>query len=306
MSYREWTENVLKRWPQNRTSAFYKKRLYEVAQGTERICHLGCGYDKNHITRPLKDHAQIIGVDLDERAGPKYHSPFWLANAEQLPFADEQFDLVCAEYLLEHVEDPSAVLKEVHRVLAPGGRLVLVTPNLWSYKFIISAITPYSFHKWLGQYRYRRAVEEDMFPTLYRFNTLPQIKKIIKSSGFQGMELNFLSNGPTWFRGMPVLFELGCIYHKLIEATSLLRWLRCGIVVVTSKIGRKGLLPAEISVRCLRCGHDKMTRQASAWICTDCNNNYPIRKNMIYVATEPQQSFPEQPIPATQKTHAST
>jgi ubiquinone/menaquinone biosynthesis C-methylase UbiE len=85
-------------------------------------------------------------VDLDERAGPKYHSAFWLASAERLPFADGQFDFVCTEYMLEHAQDPGAIFREAYRVLAPGGTILLVTPNLWSYKYLVAASTPFSFH----------------------------------------------------------------------------------------------------------------------------------------------------------------
>lgn len=287
MSYRSWTENVLKRWPQNRASTAYREQLYEVAEQAKRICHLGCGYDKNHVTYPLKEQAEIVGVDLDERAGPKYHSPFWLANAEQLPFADEQFELICTEYLIEHVADPTAVLQEAHRVLAPGGSIVIVTPNLWSYKFLIAAATPYSFHKWLGQYRYRRAVDDDMFPTLYRANTVSRLHKIFHESGFREFSTHIYSNGPTWFRGMPGLFELGCLYHKVIESTALLEQLRCGMVAIATKAGEAAPLSKPLTVRCLQCQHDRMVQQQGKWRCLHCNHYYPIVGNMIYVASAP-------------------
>lgn len=289
MSYRAWTESVLKRWPQNRASTAYREQLYATAQGAKRICHLGCGYDKNHIAYPLKEQAEIVGVDLDERAGPKYHSPFWLANAEAMPFADAQFDLICTEYLIEHVADPAAVLREAQRVLVPGGSIVIVTPNLWSYKFLIAAATPYGFHKWLGQYRYQRAVDEDMFPTLYRANTVSRLRQIFKESGFSEFQIQIFSNGPTWFRGMPGLFEFGCLYHKIIESTDLLQQLRCGMVAVATKAGEAAPLSQPLTVRCLQCHHDRMVQQQGAWHCLHCNHHYPVVGNMIYVAAEPPQ-----------------
>ena len=55
-------------------------------------------------------------------------------RAESLAFADECFDAVCFTYLLRYVEDPRDTLREIVRVLKPGGRLVSlefgVPPNV--------------------------------------------------------------------------------------------------------------------------------------------------------------------------------
>jgi SAM-dependent methyltransferase len=51
------------------------------------------------------------------------------ANVESLPFEDGAFDLVLCTQVLEHVVDPSAVLRELARVLEPGGTLLLSTDH---------------------------------------------------------------------------------------------------------------------------------------------------------------------------------
>ena len=50
------------------------------------------------------------------------------ADAEQLPFPDEIFDRVECDAVLEHVRHPEIVMREIERVLAPGGYVHLVTP----------------------------------------------------------------------------------------------------------------------------------------------------------------------------------
>jgi len=54
------------------------------------------------------------------------------ASATALPFPDASFDVVLAESVLEWLPDQRGALREWHRVLRPGGRLLLATPNRWS------------------------------------------------------------------------------------------------------------------------------------------------------------------------------
>ncbi len=52
--------------------------------------------------------------------------------AEALPFPDASFDLVILDNVLEHVTDRPGTLREIHRVLRPGGLLYMVTPKPFS------------------------------------------------------------------------------------------------------------------------------------------------------------------------------
>lgn len=54
-----------------------------------------------------------------------------VANAEQIPFRSGGFDLVLCTQMLEYVPDPGLVLAEIHRVLKPGGRLLLSVPTVF-------------------------------------------------------------------------------------------------------------------------------------------------------------------------------
>ena len=63
--------------------------------------------------------------DNAEQAGATVHLA--LCDAEKLPYADASFDLVCARGALHHVPSPLESLKEMRRVLAPGGTAVILT-----------------------------------------------------------------------------------------------------------------------------------------------------------------------------------
>jgi SAM-dependent methyltransferase len=81
---------------------------------------------------------RVVGVDIaesildtarraTERAGVV--PELTRANLERLPLADAEFDLVVSVQVIEHLLDPAAGVRELHRVLRPGGTLLLSTDN---------------------------------------------------------------------------------------------------------------------------------------------------------------------------------
>ncbi len=105
-----------------------------------KLLEIGCG------TGPLlavaaRRYGSAVGVDIAFRwlvvakkrlAEAGLDVPLICACAEALPFGDCSFDRVAAESALEHVRDQQQTLTECHRVLRPGGRLLVTTPNKYS------------------------------------------------------------------------------------------------------------------------------------------------------------------------------
>ena len=74
--------------------------------------------------------AEIVGIDQSERMVELQRGKgidARVGDVQALPFADEQFDLAVAAWMLYHVRDVDGALGELARVLVPGGRLVAVT-----------------------------------------------------------------------------------------------------------------------------------------------------------------------------------
>jgi len=91
------------------------------------VLDLGCGHKPYaHLFR----WSRYVGIDLPSNMAKSRVVDVY-ASGLALPFPVESFDaVVCAE-VLEHVPDPARLLAEVHRVLRPGGHLVLTTPQTW-------------------------------------------------------------------------------------------------------------------------------------------------------------------------------
>ena len=62
---------------------------------------------------------------------------FIQASGDYLPFGDNTFDYVLCLELIEHVPNPTALLEEMNRVLIPGSKLILSTPDYGSFAWLI-------------------------------------------------------------------------------------------------------------------------------------------------------------------------
>ncbi|WP_435348704.1 class I SAM-dependent methyltransferase [Haloarchaeobius sp. HRN-SO-5] len=102
----------------------------------ERVLDVGCGTGivARRAASQVRDDGVVVGLDINEamldvaRETSSEVRPAieWrLGDATDVPFGDESFDVVFCQQALQFVPDPAAALREMHRVLSPGGRLVV-------------------------------------------------------------------------------------------------------------------------------------------------------------------------------------
>src|SRR5581483_979751 len=101
-----------------------------VAARPKRILEVGCGWGELAEWLAGETGAEVVAIDLSPRmvelaVGRGVDAR--LADVQQLPFADGEFDCVVAAWMLYHVPDLDRGIAELARVLRPGGTLVAVT-----------------------------------------------------------------------------------------------------------------------------------------------------------------------------------
>ncbi|MGC4893812.1 class I SAM-dependent methyltransferase [Micromonospora sp. DT31] len=132
------------------------KRLGALGRHTplsgRRLLEIGCG-DGTYTMQLVDAFTQVEAVDIQRErlelfrdrlvADPVAAQKINVRelSVTELDYPDESFDLVTAIEVVEHIDDLDTALRQVHRVLIPGGRFALTTPNRWfpfeSHGFLI-------------------------------------------------------------------------------------------------------------------------------------------------------------------------
>ena len=161
-------------------------RLLERAiEPGARVLEAGCGR-----TTRLRLHreriAELVGVDVDEAAGAENDQLDRFVSADlcgPLPFADAAFDVVYANFVIEHLHAPQAAFAEWHRVLERGGSLVLLTSNRSNPLLALARLLPHG-----ARVAVKRAgagaAERDVYPAVYRANSPERLSALLAAAGF--------------------------------------------------------------------------------------------------------------------------
>jgi ubiquinone/menaquinone biosynthesis C-methylase UbiE len=218
----------------------YEDVLDRCAAGELRWLDVGCGHHllptwRFEEEKKLVGRANfLVGVDADALSLSKHRTIAnrVQANIRRLPFADGAFNLVTANMVFEHLDDPDAQLGEIARVLAPGGRLIFHTPNKYGYATLMAKLIPEAFKGRLVYLLHRRK-EEDVFPAFYRINSTSDISSIARRSGF-GIEEIRQSNCVAQFIIVPPLAVLELLWLRFLM-TGAGRTLRPNLIAILQK-----------------------------------------------------------------------
>jgi SAM-dependent methyltransferase len=162
-----------------------------VTDRRPRILDVGCGTGANLLL--LSQYGDAEGVDISEDAlafcRERGLEKVKLGAGEELPYDDGTFDLVTALDVVEHMDDDLAGLREMRRVLRPGGRVLLFVPT---FMFLWGLQDDVSNHR----RRYR----------------LPELRCVLEQAGFEIERMTYANI--TFF--LPILFV-----RKLMRITGM-------------------------------------------------------------------------------------
>ncbi len=136
-----------------------------------RILDAGCGVGI-YTAQFRRFSPHVVGVEIDlsaARQAAGQLAGIIVAPAEALPFADDAFDVVFSHEVIEHVQDDRAAAREMLRVTAPGGRIVIFCPNRL-YPFETHG------HYWRGRYHFGNTPLINYLPDPLRNRLAPHVR----------------------------------------------------------------------------------------------------------------------------------
>jgi tocopherol O-methyltransferase len=155
-----------------------------------KIIDIGCGIGGSSLYLAEKLHGEVVGITLspvqanraEDRAtaaGLSERATFKVANALDIPYPDNTFDLVWTLESGEHMPDKEKFLRECYRVLKPGGRMILATWCHRSTEGRAGALTT-------NETKHLQKIY-DVYCLPYVIS-LPDYEELATKCGFQGMQ----------------------------------------------------------------------------------------------------------------------
>jgi SAM-dependent methyltransferase len=152
-------------------------------------------------------------VDPDAQTNP-FVDEFHRITGDTWPIDDDTVDLIVIDNVLEHVREPERVFAEIRRVLKLGGFLCIRTPNRWSYIALAATLIPNSLHAKVTSLVQQGRKSNDVFPTLYRCNSLRQLNRLMSRHGFDQRAVYGYEAEPSYLAFSRFAYTLGVLHQR--------------------------------------------------------------------------------------------
>lgn len=172
-----WADSLYNRW--------YVRRLVDSFPRGASVLDVGCG-DGVLLGAFKRAGFAATGVEPKQKACDiieRLHKiPVHCGELKDAAFSTSSFDLVTLIHVLEHLPDPRGTLQEVHRILKPGGRLIVEVPNHDCLEYGI-----------FGRYAYGWHIPRH----LLHFNP-KTLREMLTSGGFEPGEITYSGSPTSW------------------------------------------------------------------------------------------------------------
>lgn len=157
-----------------------ERRLQMIARHAKLenafVLDAGCGVGMytSQFRKRFTPHVEGFDFELERVKEAQPSTPHALvAAAEALPYPSNYFDTLLSHETIEHVADDREAMKEMVRVLKPGGRAVIFCPNRW-YPFETHG------HYWRGNYHFGNTPLINYLPDALRNRLAPHVRAYTK------------------------------------------------------------------------------------------------------------------------------
>ena len=202
-------------------------RVNALLESTFVVLDVGCGrgaYGDDPVAyrrnlRILRGKvAKVIGIDVDPigESNP-YLDEFRRIQGKEWPLEDSSVDLIVCYNVLEHVADPDRFFFEIRRVLKDGGLLCLRTTNRWGYVALVASLVPNRLHAKVVSAVKGKIDPHDVFPTVYRCNTIWKLRRQMTKAGFEAVVHGYDAE-PSYLSFSKIAYWLGTLYQRFAPA----------------------------------------------------------------------------------------
>lgn len=225
---KSWADAIIKKYSpgfKHRWEA-YKIKLRENLDSQTVWIDCGCG--DNGIVEEFGSLANYaVGCDLIENTSSR--APFLKADISKLPFEDESADLVTLRFVVEHISDIDSGFSDIIRVLKKGGRVIVLTTNLYCPFIFAARFVPFRLKNYVLS-RLFRVEPDDVFKTYHKLNSPAAFQKGIGRLRLK--EIEYISD--LNYQRKPV-FLLFFLWH-MITRPGILNKFRTNILATFEKI----------------------------------------------------------------------
>ncbi|HKQ75646.1 MAG TPA: class I SAM-dependent methyltransferase [Blastocatellia bacterium] len=183
---------------------------------------IGCGHQVLPIWR-LKEEQRLAsqckllaGIDYDMQSLKKHRNLHYKVrgSVSSLPFRDNSFNLVTANMVIEHLDNPEEQFREIARILKPEGVFIFHTPNARGYTTRLARLIPEGLKVRLI-YLLDGRKEVDIFETHYRANTRKSIEDLSQRTDFKEVKVKMIASDAA-FSVIPPLALLELCWIRLL------------------------------------------------------------------------------------------
>lgn len=152
---------------------------------------------------------ELIGVDVDSAVmtNNALDRAFVIKPDEALPIPDQSIDVIVSDFVFEHLQDPARVVRELDRVLRPGGWICARTPNRYGYVALANRMIPDQWSARIIQSAQDNRKSEDVFPAVYLLNTAGAFKRHFPASRYDLYVIPWDAE-PAYYFGSKLLYSL--------------------------------------------------------------------------------------------------